>query len=169
MEVLVAVQKMVNENTSRSHLALFDFLYADVKLNHEFPTQQQTDSYKQSIVKSDILHVSQQLRQLGMNTRQRAIATVLLGNSLHVGFDKVQKAVQRCKELETQNAALREQISSLQAHIGQIEKINVQLQNQQDDLLDEYNTLQQSNSQLAERLKEQVCAETSATQVHDYV
>ena len=52
-----------------------------------------------------------------MSMQQRAIAASLLGNSLHVGFDKVQKTFQRCKELEAQNAALHEQVSSLQAHI----------------------------------------------------
>lgn len=38
MEVLAAVQKMINENTSKSHMALYDLLYADVKLSHTFPT-----------------------------------------------------------------------------------------------------------------------------------
>lgn len=62
-----------------------------------------------------------------MNTQQRAIASALLGNSLHVGFDKAQKTAQRCQELESKNAELNEQIKSLQTHIRQIEKINSQL------------------------------------------
>ena len=60
---------MINENTAKAHLALFDFLYADIKLSHTFSTPQQTENYKQNIVKSDILAVSQQLRQLNMNTQ----------------------------------------------------------------------------------------------------